>query len=151
MGLIAGTMVASVSTTAMGASKTPWSWHVAGVLSRHPVCSSTSGPGSLEICSYRIANAPRPNGVETGVVTVKNTSTSRKCYGISLSTAYMGGLQDFCVNAGSTGHYRTSGPAHHYKATQLSLFVTSGSPTKPIQPRNDSDHSPFTITFSEPG
>ena len=134
---------------ASGSTGLPWKWHVAGTLSRHPVCSANAKPAALEICSYRAPNAPRANGVETGVITVKNSSTSAKCFGVSLSTSYMAGLQDFCVRAGRTGHYRTSGPASHYRAMQLSFFVTSGSKKVPIQPKVDTSHSSFSVVFSE--
>jgi len=149
--ILVGSMVAITGfSSTSGASTTGWSWRVAGTLSRHPVCSAKSSPGAQEQCSFKVPNAAKPNGIVTGVVEVRNLNAHTRCFGVSISTSYMAGLNQFCVKAGATGEFRTKGPAHHYIATRLILFVTSGSTNKPIQPMNDSGTYGFVITFSEP-
>jgi hypothetical protein len=102
-----------------------------------------------DVCFFKVPNPPRTSGVVTGLVRIKNISSSLKCYGLSISTSYMAGLHSFCVRAHSSGQYRTSGASGHYRQTQLSIFVTNGSTTSPIQPMRDSGASPFSVTFSE--
>jgi len=149
MALLGGSVLSTVLAPSAFAG-TAWTWRAAGTLGATPVCSKAAVIASHHVCGYRIANAPRSSGTVTGVVRVKNTGAKVTCYGVSLSTSYMAGLQSFCVKPDSSGQYRTSGPARHYERTMLSFFVTSGSKTSPIQAIGDRFASPFTITFSEP-
>jgi hypothetical protein len=139
----------SWGTGAFASAHAPWSWRVAGTLSRSSACSKAGERAVGDVCRYQVSNPSQARGTVTGVVTATNTSDRRTCYGVSLSTAYMAGLQSFCVRAKSTGRWVTSGPASHYRDTQVSVFVTSGSTTVPIQPLGDPHPSPFTISFSE--
>ena len=145
-GVVLSTVLAS---TATGAVSTAWSWRAAGTLGRNEVCSKVGQRLAVEVCGFHVPNAPRTTGTVTGVVRVRNDSRHTECYGVSLTTSYMAGLQSFCAKAKSTGQFKTSGPARHYVGTQLTIFVTSGSKTKPIQPTRSLDTSPFTIVFSE--
>ena len=147
--LLAGAALSTVFAPSAFAG-TAWTWRAAGTLGATPACSKVAVIASHHVCGYRVSNAPRLSGTVTGVVRVKNTSAKVTCYGVSLSTSYMAGLQSFCVKPDSFGQYRTSGPARHYEGTMLSFFVTSGSKTSPIQAIGDRYASPFTITFSEP-
>ncbi len=146
-GLVLSTVLASAAT---GAVSTAWSWRAAGTLGRNEVCSKVGQRLAIDVCGFHVPNAPRTSGTVTGVVRVRNDSLHTECYGVSLSTSYMAGLQSFCAKAKSTGQFKTNGPARHYVDTQLSIFVTSGSKTKPIQPMRSLDASRFTIVFSEP-
>lgn len=146
-GLVLSTVLA---TDATGAVSTAWSWRATGSLGRNEVCSKVGQRLVVDVCGFHVPNAPRMSGTVTGVVQVRNKSSHTECYGVSLSTSYIAGLQSFCAKPRSTGQFKTGGPARHYIDTQLSIFVTSGSKTKPIQPIRSLDTSPFTIVFSEP-
>jgi hypothetical protein len=142
-------LTASLGSFAVAASSSVWTWRVSGILSRTSACSRASEHAAADVCLYKVPNPPRASGTVTGVVRVTNTSSRATCYGVSLSTSYMAGLQSFCVKAKSTGQFTTSGPERHYHETQLSFFVTSGSKTRPISPLGDPYPSPFSVTFSE--
>lgn len=132
------------SATAAAASA-PWSWRVTGTLGARPSCSPAGRVLAGPLCAYRVPNAPRAGGIETLVVRVTNTAPTRSCYAISLSTSYMAGLHGWCVRAGATGQYKAAGPIAHYRATSLSVFVTSGSSKQPIAPIRPSHASPFVV------
>ena len=136
---------ALTSATAAAAASAPWSWRVTGTLGARPTCSPGGRALAGPVCAYRVPNAPRTGGSESLVVRVTNTSPTRSCYAISLSTSYMAGLHSWCVRAGATGQYASSGPVGHYRATSLSVFVTSGSSTRPIAPIRPSHASPFVV------
>ena len=152
---IVGVIATGLTGAALGlggpvsAATASWTWRATGSLGTHSVCAGASRKASSLVCLYRVPNAPRTSGEVTGVVQVTNRSDRITCYGVSLSTSYMGGVQSFCVGPHSTGSYRTGGAASHYRATQISLFVTSGSKTAPVSPERDATSSPFTVTFRE--
>lgn len=131
-------------------ASTTWRWSVSGTLDNHAVCTKSNTAYVHDVCAYKVANAPSKTGTVTGVVRVSNSGAKVTCYGLSLSTTYMAGLHSFCVKPHSTGLYRTSGPARHYDGTQITIFVTSGSKTRPIAPMASAVASPFTITFTQP-
>lgn len=143
--LVLGVALAPVAS----ASSWVWTWKAAGTLSTASTCSKKAQHAPRDECLYQLPDPARSSGTVTGVVSVTNNSARRTCYGVSLSTSYLAGLQSFCVKAHTQAQYTTSGPAAHYRDTQLALFVTSGSKTKPIQPLADASPSPFTITFHE--
>ncbi len=148
--LTGAVLSAASASAAFAATTATWSWRASGTLGRIAVCSQAGVRTATDVCRYKIPNAPTASGTVTEVVRVKNTSAHRACYGLSISTSYMAGLQSFCVKANSTGQYRASGLARHYFGASLSIFVTSGSKTRPISAIGGSHPSPFTITFSEP-
>jgi hypothetical protein len=148
--LAGGALFLVLGSAAAAAPPKAWSWRASGTLGRAPECSKAGVLASHDICGFKIPNAPRASGTVTGVVRVKNTGARVACYGVSLSTSFMAGLQSFCVKANSSGQFITKGPARHYDGTALSFFVTSGSKTEPIQALRGTSTSPFTITFSEP-
>ncbi len=140
---------AFMGATVASASSLVWTWKVSGTLSKASTCSAKAQHAPRDECLYRLPDPSKASGTVTGVVAVTNNSAQRTCYGVSLSTSYLGGLQSFCVRAHTVAQYMTKGPAGHYLDTQLALFVTSGSKTKPIQPMGAASPSPFTITFTE--
>jgi hypothetical protein len=148
--LVGAVLSAGGASSATGATPARWSWRATGTLGRTAECSKAGVRTAIDICRYRIPNAPKAAGTLTEVVRVKNLSSRTTCYGLSLATSYMAGLQSFCVKPVTTGEYRTSGLARHFDDADLSIFVTSGSKTAPIQAVRDLHLSPFTITFSEP-
>jgi hypothetical protein len=144
------TLFAALGSAAAAAPARAWSWRASGTLGRAAECSKAGVLASHDICAFKIPDAPRASGTVTGVVRVKNTGERVACYGVSLSTSFMAGLQSFCVKANSSGQFITKGSARHYDRTRLSFFVTTGSKTEPIQAIRGTTASPFTITFSEP-
>jgi hypothetical protein len=89
------------------------------------------------------------SGTVEQLVSVRNTSTQRVCYGISLSTSYRAGLQSFCVKPRSTGQYKQHGAAGDYRGGRISIFVTSSSRKQFIGAVKSSSKSPFTVLFCE--
>lgn len=130
------------------AGATSWTWHGSGTLGASAHCAAPGRRSGRFVCLFHVADAPAASGMETGVVEVTNDAPRRACYGVSIATDYMAGLQDFCVRGHARGRYVTRGPATNYRGTALSFFVTSGSKTQPIQPEAGTSPSPFTITFS---
>ncbi len=147
-GLVA-LMVSVAGAPWASASSWVWTWKAAGTLSTASTCSKKAQHALRDECLYRLPDPTRTSGTVTGVISVTNNGSHRTCYGVSLSTSYLGGLQSFCVRGHTVAEYMTKGPAAHYLDTQLALFVTSGSKTQPIQPLADASPSPFTITFHE--
>ncbi len=143
-------LVASLFLIAPSSAATTWSWRASGTLGAHQNCSKHGTSLSKLVCGFHVANAPRVNVKETAVVRFTNTTTRTKCFALSISSTYMAGLRDVCVKPKTTGHIAMSGPARQYRSTQLSIFVASGSASKPIAPLRDSATSPFTVVFSQP-
>lgn len=133
-----------------GASTGAWKWTDSGTLGRAAACGAHGVRAGVGVCQFKVPNAPVAARVVREVVSVRNTGTRVACFGLSISTSSMAGLQSFCAKPGATGTYQTSGPAKDFRSTSLSVFVTSGSKSKPIAPVSDSHVYPFTVTFSEP-
>lgn len=150
MRLLVSVLVASMSLVASSSAATTWSWRTSRTLGAHQNCSKLGASLSKLVCGFHVANAPRVNVKETVVVRFTNTTTRTKCFALSISSTYMAGLRDVCVKPKTTGHITMSGPARQYRSTQLSIFVASGSASKPIAPLRDSATSPFTVVFSQP-
>ena len=141
-----GALVAVPSAVAGAA---PWSWRASGSLGKVISCSGTGARGAGNTCSFTLTDPPSGPGIVEELVSLRNTSTQRVCYGISLSTSHMAGLQSFCVKPRSTGQYRQHGAAGDYRGGRISIFVTSGSRAQPIGAVKSSSKSPFTVVFSE--
>jgi hypothetical protein len=141
--------LAVLAVSAQPAAAASWTWRGSGTLGASARCASPGQRSGQLVCLFHVIDAPRPAGLETGVVEVTNDTPRRACYGVSIASDYMAGLQDFCVKSHARGRYVTRGPARHYRGTTLSIFVTSGSKTQPIQPERGASASPFVVTFSE--
>ena len=141
-----GALVAVPSAVADAA---PWSWRASGSLGEVISCSGTGARAAGNTCSFTLTDPPSGRGTVEALVSVRNTSTRRVCYGISLSTSYMAGLQSFCVKPRSTGQYKQHGAAGDFRGGRISIFVTSGSRKQPIGAVKSSSKSPFTVLFSE--
>ena len=131
------------------AAATPWSWRASGSLGKVISCSGSGARAEGNSCAFNLTDPPSGPGTVAEIVSVRNTSPKRVCYGISLSTLHMAGLQSFCVKADSTGRYRQHGATGNYRGGRVSIFVTSGSRTQPIGAIKGSSKSSFTIVFSE--
>lgn len=147
--MVIAALVAVTGVTASATSKVEWSWKVSGTLARVSTCSSKGQPTTPDQCLFQLPNPAFATGTVTGVVLVTNTSGHRTCYGVSISTSYLVGLQSVCVKAHAEGQYTTKGRASHYDSTQLGVFVTNGSPDAPIQALRPAHSSRFTIAFTE--
>lgn len=150
MHLIVGIVVASLFLVAPSSAATTWSWRTSGTLGAHQNCSKLGTSLSKLVCGFHVANAPRVNIKETAVVRFTNTTARTKCFALSISSTYMAGLRSVCVKPKTTGHITMSGPARQYRSTQLSIFVASGSTSKPIAPIRDTATSKFSVVFSQP-
>lgn len=147
--LITGVALVSPLLVTTSSASTPWSWHASGTLGAHQHCSKDGVRLSNLVCGFHVANAPSSSVRETVRVRFTNTTAHRACFGLSISTSYMAGVRSVCVKATSSGGISMSGPGRHYRGTQLSVFVTSGSTTKPIAPMRDRATYPFTVLFSQ--
>ncbi|MHB1087854.1 MAG: hypothetical protein ACYC19_03705 [Acidimicrobiales bacterium] len=149
--LSTGVVVVSLLIASSSAASTTWLWRATGTLGVHQNCSQFGERLSKLVCGFHVANAPQQNFRETVLVRFTNTTTHTKCFAVSISTSYMAGLRSVCVKAKKSGRIARSGPARQYRSTHVSVFVTSGSTTKPIAPLRDSTTSPFLIEFSQSG
>ena len=140
---------AFVAVPSAVADAPPWSWRASGSLGKLISCSGTGARAAGNACSFTLTDPPSGPGKVEELVSLRNTSTQRVCYGISLSTSYVAGLQSFCVKPRSTGQYKQHGVAGDYRGGRISIFVTSGSRAQPIGAVKSSSKSPFRVLFSE--
>ncbi len=140
-------LVAASGVTPALAS-TPWSWKATGTLGVGQECGTRAVSTKDFACAYGVSNPPTSVKKVTLAVSAKNAASTTTCYGLSVSTSYSAGLESFCVKAKSTGTYRSSGPATHYRQLSVSVFVTSGSKNRPIAPEKSDKTSTFSITES---
>lgn len=149
MQFVAGVSLASLLFAGASSAATTWSWHTMGTLGVQQNCSKVGARLSALVCGFHVANAPSSNARESLHVVFANTTSRTACFGVSVSTSQMAGLRSVCVKARGVGSIAMSGPGREYRATQLSLFVTSGSATKPIAPVRVNSTYPFSILVSQ--
>lgn len=149
MQLSLGVAIVSLLLVTTSAASTTWSWHASGTLGAHQNCSKVGVRLSKLVCGFHVTDAPSSSVRETVRVRFTNATSHTTCFGLSISTSYMAGLRSVCVKAKSSGGIAMSGPGRHYRGTQLSIFVTSGSTTKPIAPIRDRATYAFTVLFSQ--
>ena len=127
----------------------PWSWRAFGSLGKPISCSGTGARAAGNTCSFTLIDPLSGSGTVEELVSVRNASAQRFCYGISLSTSYRAGLQSFCVKPRSTGQYKQHGAAGDYRGGRISIFVTSSSRKQFIGAVKSLSKSPFTVLFCE--
>lgn len=132
-----------------GTSSNEWSWRAGGVLGRQTTCSRQGRAQSPATCQFQVANPPVLSGEIRLEVRVHNGDRSAHCYGLSITTSYLAGLQDFCAKAGGYGHYVTMSPARFYVDFELDLFVSVNEKGQPLSPVPSTSRSRFDIVFSE--
>ena len=130
------------------ASKT-WRWRAAGVLEQRPRCSKEGRASTPSTCQFVVANPPLLSGEVTLDVRVHNTGTSALCYGLSIATSYLAGLQGFCAKPGGYGTCVVTSRAKYYVDFELDLFVSVNAKNQPLSPITSTWPSPFVISFSE--
>ncbi|MGD1013498.1 MAG: hypothetical protein ABR963_03800 [Acidimicrobiales bacterium] len=141
-----GSVVVALSR---GTTPTPWRWRAEGVLELHPKCSTLGRAEVPSTCQFQVANPPVLSKRVKLDVRVHNTGTVPLCYGLSISTSYLAGLQSFCAEPGTYGSYVTTSRGKYYVDFELDLFVSDDSKSEPLSPIPSSSRSPFTITFGE--
>ncbi|MHB1208192.1 MAG: hypothetical protein ACYC1I_00615 [Acidimicrobiales bacterium] len=149
MQLSTGVAVVSLLLVTTSSASTTWSWHASGTLGARQNCSKVGVRLSKLVCGFHVANAPRSSVRETVRVRFTNTTARTTCFGLSISTSYMGGLQSVCVKAKASGAIAMGGPGRHFRDTQLSVFVTSASTTRPIAPMRDRATYHFTVLLRQ--
>ncbi len=149
MQFTAGVSLASLLFAGASSAATTWSLHTMGTLGVQQNCSKVGARLSALVCGFHVANAPSSNARESLHVVFANTTSRAACFGVSVSTSQMAGLRSVCVKARDLGNIVMSGPGREYRATQLSLFVTSGSAKKPIAPVRVNATYPFSILVSQ--
>lgn len=122
-----------------------WSVDIVGTLNGDATCSNGTSVGHHDACESRVPNLPMKFRTEKVDLLVVNESSKRTCYGVSISSTYLAGLNSFCVGGYERHHYRVSGPAAHFRDLNLILFVTSASSNVPIGPIPDTAATGFQI------
>gem|GEM_PF-2070247 len=125
-----------------------WSNDIVGTLDGNATCSNGSSIGHYETCESTIPNLPTRFRSENLDLRVVNESSKRTCYGVSVSSSYLAGINSFCVGGYAHRDYRLTGPAVHFRDLSVSLFVTSNSKNVPIGPIPDASASPFQIVVT---
>lgn len=143
---LAVVLATSFGGAASGAPR--WSWRAVGVLTTRVNCPAPGRAVGAAICRYDLPDAPPGVTTEAIRVTVTNGGAHRACFGESVSSSVAAGLRQVCVAAHHEGSMRLVGPARDYRATTLELFVTSGSPTRPIAPQRSTSRCPFTLVVA---
>lgn len=134
----------------LGRSSGPWRWSAAGTLAYDARCSNQGHAQVPDTCVFEVANPPTLSRNMTFDVRVRNTGASRVCYGISVTTSYLSGLQSFCVKPHASGGYETTNQARFFVDFSLDLFATTNATRQPLAPMKEAIESPFVITFSQP-
>jgi hypothetical protein len=150
--VLAGVLCLVLPAQSAGASassiKIDWSWSASGQLGRDVSCVGFESHSSKTACEFSFASAPGTDVVHE-TVTFSNQNAITTCYGIAISTSYMAGLNSLCVKGHSSLQFKNQGNARHFKDTSLSVFVTSGSTSRPIDAIPDRGRTTFTVVFSE--
>jgi hypothetical protein len=126
-----------------------WRWRVDGVLEQHPKCSKQGRAEVPSTCQFQVANPPVFAGEVKLDVRVHNTGALPLCYGLSITTSYLAGLQGFCAKPDAFGTYVVTSPAKYYVDFELDIFVSVDSKSQPLSPIPSNSRSPFSISFSE--
>jgi hypothetical protein len=152
---VALVVVVAISSVALALSResssAPWSWGVEGTLQTHPRCSSEGHAQAPDTCEFRVANPPRVPGRVRLEVRVHNPTASTVCYGLSITTSYLAGVQNFCADPHATGKYHSTSPATDYVDFDLVLYVSTDDKNEPLAPVVLKAPSHFSISFSEAG
>ena len=150
IGLVVAVAVASVvAAHDVGTPSKAWRWMAEGVLDQRPRCSKLGRASVPSTCQFQVANPPVLAGTVRLDVRVHNTGASPLCYGLSIVTSYLAGIQRFCAKPGGYGTYVVTSPAKYYVDFELDVFVSVGTKDQPIAPINATWPSPFSISFSE--
>jgi hypothetical protein len=122
-----------------------WSWKATGTVGLKTVCLKSTVPVSDHVCSYAVPNAKQTKGTESLLVMFKNATDKSLCFGVSISSSYDAGLQSVCSKPHAIAKYKVTGSVQHFRQTNVSLFVTSGSKSKPIAPVKPTASTNFQI------
>jgi hypothetical protein len=147
-------LILSVGSAIISAHKnsTPtsdaWNNDIVGTLDGNAACSNGSSIGHYETCESSIPNLPTKFRTENLDLRVVTESSKQTCYGVSISSSYLAGINSFCVGGYAHHDYRLTGPAAHFRDLNVSLFVTSNSNSGPIGPIPDTSASPFQIVVT---
>ncbi len=135
-------------TSSAGASSITWSWNGSGQLGHVVSCIGQGSQKSATSCQFLVGSVPGTDAVRE-VFTFTNQSSSQLCYGISTNTSYMSGLHSVCVKPHSSKQYETSGAVTNFQHVSFGVFITSGSPSKPIGAIASNTLSTFSIALNE--
>lgn len=147
-------VVLGVSSVAVGFNRSSpsssWRWKATGVLGQPLRCSKEGRAQTTATCHFDVANPPVLSGRVRFEVRVYNTGTGTLCYGLSIATSYLAGLQGFCAKAKSYGSYVVTSRAEYYVDFELDLFDSVDAKDQPLSPISPPWPSRFEIVFSEP-
>ncbi len=132
-----------------GTPSRSWRWQAEGVLAQPLRCSKEGRAQVTSTCRFEVANPPVLSGRVRFEVRVYNTGTSTLCYGLSIATSYLAGLQGFCAKAKSYGSYVVTSRAKYYVDFELDLFDSVEVANQPLAPITPPWPSRFEILFSE--
>jgi len=151
LGALAAIVVAASLSIALSHETTPgnWTWSAKGILRTHSKCSKQGRAQVPGTCQFQVANPPKTKGEVRLDVRVHNIGAVAACYGLSITTSYLAGLQSFCDKAGAYGSYVIKNRAEYYIDFTLDLFVSVDSKGQPLTPIAPNSPSPFRVTFSE--
>jgi len=133
----------------LGRSTGAWRWTARGTLAYHARCSNEGHAQVPDTCVFQVPNPPSLAHQVTLDVRVHNTTASRVCYGLSVTTSYLSGLQSFCVKPHARGGYETTNQARFFVDFTLDVFVSTSASNQPLTPTRAPGPSPFTVTVSQ--
>ena len=133
------------------AASSSWTWLATGSVGQvmHCLSPSSSAVATKDVCEFHVTEPPSSTALVTETLVLKNTSAKRVCVGLSIATSYMGGVQQFCVSPNASTTHREHGPGSHYRQTLVSIFITSGSRSRPIAPIVSGSTCSFSLTFAQ--
>lgn len=147
--VVAALVAALVIGFGFGRSTASFHWTATGTLTYHARCSKEGHAQVPDTCAFQVPNPPTLAKKITLDVRVHNTSAVRHCYGLSVTTSYLSGLQSFCVKPHASGGYETTNVAKYFIDVTLDLFVSTSSANEPLAPIKTTSRSAFRVTFSQ--
>ncbi len=133
----------------LGHSTGTWRWRAQGTLAYHARCSNEGHAQVPATCVFQVPNPPSLSHKITLDVRVHNTNATRVCYGLSVTTSYLSGLQSFCVKPHASGGYTTTNQARFFVDFTLDVFVSTSATNEPLAPKRGPGPSSFVVTVSQ--